>query len=91
MFCTNFAMERARLYWDKNLCVSLLKLQQVLLQLGIAQQRVLVVGGIVDDAASELGGCGADCKAHYEQKNQNLLFISSPCMPQRSEGILWLG
>ena len=58
-----------------DLGVALLQLNEVLLELVVAEQRVVVVGRVVDDPASELRGSGADAQSQLRANNQNFLFI----------------
>jgi Trm5-related predicted tRNA methylase len=46
-----------------------LELEQVLLELVVTQQRVLVIGGIVDDATKELCATSSGDSEH-EQENE---------------------
>jgi hypothetical protein len=56
-----------------KLGVTVLQLNQLLLELRVAQQGVRIVHGVVDDPA-ELGRGGANREAHHHQKNEQLLF-----------------
>ena len=57
-----------------DLGVTFLQLNEVLLELVVAEQRVLIVGGVVDDPASELRGGGANAQGQDERKEQNFSF-----------------
>ena len=75
-----------------DLGVAFLQLQKMLLKLLVAEDRILVVGGVVDDPASELRGSGTDTETPITRtKTRAFLFIELPsflsCL-QRSEGIL---
>jgi hypothetical protein len=54
--------------------VALLQFKKVLLELVVAQERVVVIGGIVDDSASELRGRGSDSESQDENANQDFSF-----------------
>ncbi len=74
-----------------DLGVALLQFREMLLELVVTKQCVVVIRGIIDDAATELRGGGTDTQAQHEQANQNLSFHKtlSPFL-HKSEGILWL-
>ena len=69
MFWMNCAICRARLSWAVIFGVVLLELNEVLLELVVAEQRVLVIGRVVDDSAPELRGGGADAQSQHEHKH----------------------
>ena len=70
----------------------LLELNEVLLQLVVAQQRVLVIGRVVHDAAPELRGGGTNAENQNQEQLLEFSFSSDSFLfcPQRFEGILWL-
>ena len=61
----------------------------MLLQLEVAQQRVLVVRRVVDDPATELRGGGAHAQGGDKQDDQDFLsHVLVPFFPQRFEGMV---
>jgi hypothetical protein len=64
-----------------DLGVALLQLNQVLLELVVAEQRVVIVRRVVDDSATELSGGSDNAQSQLEDANQNLFFHRTVLLP----------
>ena len=68
-----------------KLRVTLLQFNKVLLKLVVAKQRVVEIGRVVDDSASELRRSGTHSQCQHEQANQNLSFSLEPLLLSPSQ------
>ena len=80
MFWTNRAICMARFELGRDFGVALLQLQEMLLELLVAEHRVVVVGRVVHDPAPKLRGGGTDAQRR-ERAKQSESFSSSNSYP----------